>query len=255
MKDNWEKLFTLNSKSDDIKTIHGIRFINAILIYICHKSTQGLIPTINRTKLSYDSTNPVTILVRICAIYTDAFLCLSGLLVSYSLTKSLNRGNRVSTWREIIARYIRVMPLIISTMLITTFIIPKYAHKRNIHRHLTVDKPSQLCKEFGWRNILMIQNLFNIEEMCNLHTHHVVSDFQLFLIAPFLITLLWKSPKVGVILISGLATISTIARFIVTYVNRLQYFMPFGAILSKCVDTANLLYTKPTHRFTVSVFL
>lgn len=251
MKENWQKLITLDTKSDDIKTIHGTRFINAIFIYICHKSTQGLIPSLNRTAIAYESLNPATIVLRICALYTDAFLMLSGLLVSYSITKSLNRGERVSTWREIISRYIRVMPLIISTMLITSFVIPRFANKRNIHRHLTIDKPSQLCKDYGWRNILMIQNWFNIEDMCNLHTHHVVSDFQLFLIAPFLITLLWKSQRAGVAVISGLATVSTLTRFYVTYRYELMYFLPFGARLWKLVDTANLLYTKPTHRFTV----
>lgn len=251
MRANWQKLMSLETKSDDISTIHGIRFINAILIFLCHKSTQGLIPCLNRTWMAFESLHPASVLLRICALYTDAFLMLSGLLVSYSITKALSRGERVSNWREIVSRYIRVMPLIVSTIILTAFINPHTSKPRNLHRHLVVDKPALLCRDHGWRNIMMIQNWFKLEDMCSLHTHHVASDFQLFLFAPLLITLLWKSTRAGISLIVGLGVVSTLARFYVTYRHGLTYFVPFGAELSKLVETGNMLYTKPAHRFTV----
>lgn len=79
----------------------------------------------------------------------------------------------------------------------------------------------------------------------------VGSDFELFLLAPILLTVLWKWPKRGCLLVLALGTASTIARFYVTYTHELMYFVPFGAKLSKLLETANLLYTLPTHRFTV----
>lgn len=251
MRNNWRKLISLETKSDDISTIHGIRFINAILIFLCHKSTQGLIPNLNRTWMAYESLRPASVLLRICALYTDAFLMLSGLLVSYSITKALAKGERISNWREIVSRYIRVMPLIISTILLTTFVNPQLAKSRNLHRHLVIEKPAQLCREYGWRNLLMIQNWFKIEDMCSLHTHHVVSDFQLFLFAPLLITLLWKSTRAGISVIIALGAVSSLARFYVTYTRGLMYFVPFGAELAKLVETGTFMYTRPTHRFTV----
>lgn len=57
--------------------------------------------------------------------------------------------------------------------------------------------------------------------------------------------------KAGVSVIIGLGIVSSLARFYVTYYHGLMYFVPFGAQLSKLVETGTLMYTKPTHRFTV----
>jgi hypothetical protein len=116
---------------------------------------------------------------------------------------------------------------------------------------LIIDKPSELCREFGWRNLFMIQNWFKFEEMCNLHSHHIGTDFELFLLAPFLLIMLWTFPKKGFYVIISLALISTILRFYVTYTEHLTYFVPFSVKLSTLIATANHLYTLPTHRFTV----
>ena len=191
-----------------------------------------------------------SVIVRMCAIYTDVFLMLSGILVAHSLSKQLQNSQKIKTLQEIAGRYIRVMPNIIATMLVTIYVIPLLAHQ-SPQKLLVIDTPAQLCQSFGWRNLLMIHNWFNFEEMCNLHTHHVGSDFELFLIAPILVTILWKWPRRGILLVVGLGAISTLARFYVAYTRNLMYYVPFGANLKDLIATANHLYTLPTHRFTV----
>ena len=250
IKRNWRDLISTNRSDDDIKTVHGIRFLNAILIFLSHKSVESLIPKVNRTQMALDSARGSSIAIRMCALYTDVFLMLSGMLVAYSMTKNLVKGRKINKLQEYIGRYIRVIPNIIATMLITTYVIPLFA-QQSPQRALIIEKPAELCKIFGWRNLLMIHNWFKFDEMCNLHTHHVGSDFELFLLAPFLLTVLWKWPKRGICLVFALATASTAARFYVTYTKELMYFVPFGAKLSKLLATANHLYTLPTHRFTV----
>lgn len=175
---------------------------------------------------------------------------LSGVLVAYTITKRLMRKQKINVLREYIARYIRIVPNIIVIMLTTSYILPLLAEK-TAHHAYAVNKPSELCKSHGWRNIFMIQNWFKFEEMCNLHTHHIGTDFELFIISPFLLMLLWKSQKKGIFLISSLAIISTIMRFYVTFNRNLTYFVPFSVDLSTLIDTANYLYIIPTHRFTV----
>lgn len=247
---NWRELVSSQHSADDIKTVHGIRFLNAILIFLCHKSVESLIPKVNRTQMAMKTAGPNSILVRMCALYTDVFLMLSGMLVAYSLAKQLKKGRKIKIVQEYIGRYIRVMPSIITTMLVTAYIIPLLV-QQSPQRAMVIEKPAELCKDFGWRNLLMIHNWFKFEEMCNLHTHHVGSDFELFLVAPILVTILWKWPKNGFLLILGLGTTSTVARFYVTYTRELLYFVQFGAKLSNLLATANHLYTIPTYRFTV----
>lgn len=237
---NWRELTTIDRGADDIRVVHGIRFLNAILIFLCHKTVENLIPKVNRTEMALSSSRTSSIIIRMCALYTDVFLMLSGMLVAYSLTKHLKAGRKIKTFQEFIGRYVRVMPNIIATMLITVKVIPLFV-QQSPQRALVIDKPAELCKAFYWRNLLMIHNWFKFEEMCNLHTHHVGSDFELFLIAPFLLTLLWKWPRRGITLIIGMGALSTAARFYITYTRELMYFVPFGAKLSKLLETANLM--------------
>lgn len=221
-----------------------------MLIFICHKTAESMIPSINRTEVAFVSAKPSSIIVRICALYTDIFLMLSGVLVAYSITNRLIMKQKISVMREYITRYIRIMPNIIVTMLLTGFIMPSIV-PQTTQKALIIDKPAELCRLYGWRNLFMIQNWFKFEEMCNLHSHHIGTDFELFLLAPFLLILLWKSPKKGFLVISILALASTFLRFYVTYTKNLTYFVPFSVKLSTLIATANHLYTLPTHRFTV----
>lgn len=247
---NWQELISTERSADDIQAVHGIRFLNAILIFLCHKSVENLIPKVNRTQMAIESAESGSIIIRMCALYTDVFLSLSGMLVAYSFAKHLEKGRRISIIQEYIGRYLRVMPNIITTILTTAYIIPLFA-QQSPQRAKVIEKPAQLCKEFGWRNVLMIHNWFKFEEMCNLHSHHVGSDFELFLIAPFLMMTLYKWPRKGFFLVAILGVASTIARFYVTYTKNLMYYVPFGAKLTNLLATANHLYTLPTHRFTV----
>jgi peptidoglycan/LPS O-acetylase OafA/YrhL len=135
-------------------------------------------------------------------------------------------------------------------MLLTAHILPLVAQP-TAQKTLIIDVPAELCMSNGWRNLLLIQNWFRFEEMCNLHSHHIGTDFELFLIAPFLLILLWRKPKKGYAVMISLGLLATILRFYETYTKSLTYFVPFSAKLSTLIQTANYLYTLPTHRFTV----
>lgn len=250
MTKNYQKLISRRRSEDDLKAIHGIKFLTAVLIFICHKTVDSLIPSLNRTEVALNSLEASSIIVRICALYTDIFLMLSGVLVAYSITNQLMMKQKISIVREYLTRYVRIIPNVIITMLLTVFILPIISRKTALQT-LLIDKPAELCARNGWRNIFMIHNWFKFEEMCNLHTHHIGTDFELFLIAPFLLILLWKTPRRGYAIIFTLLFIATALRFYVTYTKELTYFVPFSTRLSTLIETANYLYSLPTHRFTV----
>lgn len=235
---------------EDLKAIHGVKFLTALLIFICHKTVDSLIPSLNRTQVALKSSDDASIIVRICAIYTDIFLMLSGVLVAYTITNKLMKNQKINILREYFIRYTRIIPNVLMTMTLTAYILPLIAQK-TAQKALIIDKPAELCMKNGWRNIFMIQNWFKFEDMCNLHSHHIGTDFELFLIAPFLLLLLWKFPKKGLSVILLLGSLATALRFYVTFTKELTYFVPFSTKLSTLIQTANYLYTLPTHRFTV----
>lgn len=247
---NYNSLISTHRTGEDVKVIHGIKFVNAILIFLSHKTVENLVPAVNRTKAALKSSESSSIIVRVCALYTDVFLMLSGLLVAYSITNRLMKQQRINIVREYISRYLRIIPNIIVLMLTTAYILPILSY-RTTHRTTVIEKSAELCANYGWRNLLMIHNWFKFEEMCNLHTHHIGTDFELFIVSPFLLMIVHKYGRKGIGFVAILGVISTFLRYYSNYSHRLYYFVPFSANLSTLIATANNLYSLPTHRFTV----
>ena len=246
---NSKYLFSTQQNPKEIQAVHSIRFVSAILIYISHKAADHFSPIANRTELSIVSATSESVFGRICALYTDTFLMISGMLLTYSFIGRLQRGQKIRIFHEIAARYLRIVPPLLALILITIYVIPLLGS--GPLWGVAVTRVSSICKQHWWRNLLFIQNWFGFENMCLLHTHHVGTDFELFLIAPFLIILLFKQPKKGMTLIVGLAIASTIARFYTTFTKELAYFVPFGVKLKQLVDTGDLMYSIPPYRYTV----
>ncbi|EFA13376.2 hypothetical protein TcasGA2_TC010604 [Tribolium castaneum] len=52
LRKNWTTLVTIKRSSDDIEAIHGIRFLNAFLLVLAHKSmAMFFTPYMNRTEM------------------------------------------------------------------------------------------------------------------------------------------------------------------------------------------------------------
>lgn len=201
------------------------------------------------------------------SLYTDPFLMLSGMLTTYSLIGKLQRNGRINISKEIIGRYFRIMPPLAFLILFCTFVLPLLGD--GPQWNLVVTHHATICKQHWWRNLLFIHNWFGFSNLCLTHTHHVGIDTELFWIAPFLILVLWKWPKRGLQMIIGLAALSTVARYYVTYKYGLSNYVFFGArwvkaafydafnfasllcSTKKLFETADRMYINPPHRFTV----
>lgn len=224
---NTRGLFSLSRSSGDIKTAHAIRFFNAVMLVLSHKCMAIFFdPYSNRTMMTDFLGKPWTVLARAASLYTDPFLMLSGMLTAYSLIGKLKRNGRFNLAREYAGRYLRIMPPLAFLIIFCTFILPLLGN--GPQWNLVVTHHAGICKQHWWRNLLFIHNWFGFSNMCLTHTHHVGIDTELFAVAPFLILALWKWPKKGMKLIIGLATLSTIARYYVTYTYDLSNYVFFG---------------------------
>lgn len=213
--------------SNDIASAHGIRLFNTIMLIISHKCMEiEFSPTSNRNEVAMISQTPVTVIVRASYLYTDVFLMLSAMLVSYSFIGRLNRGQTINITKEIVARYFRVVPPMAALMLFGTFILPIISD--GPQWGMLINNQAELCKTTWWRNFFMIHNWFGFENICMTHTHHIGTDFELFLLAPIIVIMLHKHPKNTSVLIFILAVISTIGRFYVTYARNMTVYVLFG---------------------------
>ncbi len=213
--------------SNDIASAHGIRLFHTIMLIISHKSMEiEFNPLVNRNDISMFAQSPITVLMRASYLYTDAFLMLSAMLVSYSFIGRLNCGQKINISKEIAARYFRVLPPMAALMLFGTFVLPIISD--GPQWGMLINNQAELCKKTWWRNFFMIHNWFGFENICMTHTHHIGTDFELFLVTPFIVILLHKYPKITGWMVLLLSVISTIGRFYVTYVRDMTVYVLFG---------------------------
>ncbi len=183
-------------------------------------------PYINRTEMTHEISQPLSVITRSSGLLTDSFLLLSGMLTSYSYIGRFKKGIKINLAKEFADRYIRIMPPIIAMMLLTAFIFPLLGS--GPQWNIIVKPQSDLCHKYWWRNLLLIQNFFGFENICGFHTHHVANDTQLRLMAPFVAFLLWKLNKKGLLYVTGLIVLSHVGRLYMSYTRDITEFMYFG---------------------------
>lgn len=187
---NSKALLSLERSPNDITTIHGIRFINAGLLLISHKSMALFYnPYMNKTKMvevnsislncrwlfkifcfelhflfnSKDIGEYISVIARAAAIYTDAFIMLSGLLTSFAIIDRLKKNQPSNIGQEYMSRFLRIVPMLGALILFCTFILPELG--QGPQWDLVVNRHAEICKRNWWRNFLFIHNYFGFSEM------------------------------------------------------------------------------------------
>jgi peptidoglycan/LPS O-acetylase OafA/YrhL len=183
-------------------------------------------PFANKIELMQLSKSLISVPIRTCYLYTETFLTISGLLVSYSIIGRLQRGQKVNVVREILSRYFRFMPPMVALVIFATFILPKLGNGPQWNMLITFQ--SEICKRNGWRNLLMIQNYFGFEDICMTHTHHIGTDFWLFIMGIFLVLLMFKHPKLGSLVIVVIAGLVSWRNYQIAIGGNLNLYTYFG---------------------------
>nr|XP_049463329.1 nose resistant to fluoxetine protein 6 isoform X3 [Anopheles coluzzii]XP_049463331.1 nose resistant to fluoxetine protein 6 isoform X4 [Anopheles coluzzii]XP_049463336.1 nose resistant to fluoxetine protein 6 isoform X6 [Anopheles coluzzii]XP_049463339.1 nose resistant to fluoxetine protein 6 isoform X7 [Anopheles coluzzii] len=247
---NTRSILSFKEERNDIACLHGIRFLNAMLLLIAHKSMALFFnPYINRTEMSEVLGQPWTVIGRAAAIFTDPFIMFSGFLTTFSFIERLQKGQRVRLHQEYIGRLLRIAPPLGALILICTFVLPFLG--TGPLWNLVVTNHGDICKQYWWRNMLFIHNYFGFKNMCLTHTHHVGIDTELFFVAPLFIYCVWKWPRRGLMGLAAIALLTTVHRFYVTYSMRLANYVYFGTSVKQLFETADYMYILPYYRVTV----
>lgn len=102
-------------------------------------------------------------IARAAAIYTDAFIMLSGLLTSYAIIGRLKNNKSPQIGQEYFSRFLRIVPMLAALILFCTFILPELG--QGPQWNLVVNQHADICKQNWWRNFLFIHNYFGFGEM------------------------------------------------------------------------------------------
>lgn len=188
-------------------------------------------------------------LIANAPILVDIFFIISGFLLIHNYGKNEKQNNQIlnnSLWNNIklflkltVKRYIRLTPVYLIIHLMTEIGV-SYLNDTSIF-HL-VERTDLNCQQYWWRNLLYIQNLYPVSDLCVNWTWSTASEMQYFIFFTLLYFIYVKSAVLGrlsYILAAG-ATLST-----TTYLTFKNDFQPAFDILWESGDD---LYTFPISR-------
>lgn len=223
---NVKEVFDVTISGSEVSVLHGVRFINVVCVFLVHKSmVLNFNPYFGKIYLLNLARSPISYPFRAAYVYTEPFLMLSGLLLAHSVIGRLQKSVKIDFLKEIAGRALRVMPLFIFIVLLSTWTIPLLGS--GPYWVINRDE-SELCKASWGKNFLLIHNFFGMANICLPQTHHVATDFWLFVFSLFLICYAYRRPGRGKLIIGSLTFLSFIGKFVITSREKLAPFLTHG---------------------------
>lgn len=221
----------------NIKCLNGIRVLSLCWVIIAN-SYITLDPRATKllTKTREAPKDFIFQMVAQASLAIETFFFLSGVLMSLSFARKLNRPTCLSgelaeenekqsrrsyilEWIHFyIHRYIRMTP---ATMLVIAFTMFAYSFGDGPLWFEATHKAHLSCNKNWWRHLLHIANYIDTRQMCFIHYWYIAADMQLFLFAPILMFLLYQKRRIGYALATLIGLLSIGSVFYTTYIRNL----------------------------------
>lgn len=115
-------------------------------------------------------------------------------------------------------RYVRMTP---ATMLVIAFTMFAFRYGDGPLWFEATYKAHQSCSQNWWRHLLHVANYIDTRQMCFIHYWYIAADMQLFLFAPLLMFLIYRSRRIGYAIASVIGLLSVGSIFYTTYMRNL----------------------------------
>ncbi|XP_049541201.1 nose resistant to fluoxetine protein 6-like isoform X1 [Anopheles darlingi] len=231
LRRNWAALTRKSCRAQyqqDLYFIDQLRVLTMSFILLLHVFI-GMCMFTSQNPLAMEqfSAHPISqMLFSVAPIQVDMFFCISGLLLAVQfLQHTENKRFRLSIlWQGLVNRYLRSLPVYAVLMLFTvshydTFLTTPSGYKIQPKMRL-------ICRRKWWINFLFINNYYQPEEQCLIHTWYLAADFQLFVVGLCIMTALWRFPKATFWTATGLGVVGFVLPMANTYLHALDAMMP-----------------------------
>ncbi|XP_058123114.1 nose resistant to fluoxetine protein 6-like [Anopheles ziemanni] len=231
---NWAKL-TYNSMrwryQRDLDFLDLIRVLLMSLILLEHVLI-GLYMFTSQNPLAmeqYAALLPNQMLFSIVPFQVDQFFAISGLLMAVQfLQYTEKRPFHMSIiWKGLVSRYLRSLPVYAVLMLFTVSLYDTLQTTPSAYKILPTVR--RICRRKWWSNFLFINNYYQQEEQCLIHTWYLAADFQLYVVGLLVMTLLWRFPKATFWTAISLGLLGFLLPMVNTYVYAVDAMMPLNA--------------------------
>ncbi|XP_017091391.2 nose resistant to fluoxetine protein 6 [Drosophila bipectinata] len=201
LRSNWQRAW--KPSTEENSCINGLRVVTAFALVGLHvvwyKAFSGdpslkLLESVTAMTMRHTYW-PSTVEVF---FVISGFLTVSNFLRNEKLQQDIARdgfsgSNVCRLLGQVFRRFLRLAPLQFVAML-SASVGSLYQRQASL-LHVTVPH-DEICQQHGWRNLLFVQNLFPVVELCGSWTWSLACDMQLYLLALLLLFLHTRHPRV-----------------------------------------------------------
>ncbi|CAO1351424.1 unnamed protein product [Diamesa serratosioi] len=251
IKNNWKVIMDDTIAKDSIPVINGLKSISAFMILLFHVLWFSFY-TISNPGVVFNFSEQIRFqFIANAALMVDVFFTISGFLVTYNFLRNRARMIEIENnnlfkniklfGKLLMHRYIRLSPLYLMVNLLTEVFTSYIVDTSKFWVH---ERSDLNCQQYWWRNILYIQNLFHVDELCGSWTWSMACEMQFFIVFTIIMFIYAKNKDLGR---NVFWTFSGIIFAIGTYQTFKKEFVPSFDVL---YNTATDLYTAPWVRVT-----
>ncbi|XP_054707716.1 nose resistant to fluoxetine protein 6-like isoform X2 [Uloborus diversus] len=221
-KTNARKIFSVGGGGENIRSLHGLKFLSMVLIILGHTysfATQNVY--FQNPGVAFQA--PKGFVAQVFAngtLAVDTFYLISGVLVAYVVLKGLEKtsGKLPLLWFYF-HRYFRLTPLMMMVIFFCACLLRYIGSGPNWLA--TIQMYDAWCKDNFWTNALYLHNFINSDTMCLSHTWYLATDMQFYLVVPLILIPLFKNLKYGLVSMLVFLMATTIATAVITAINHL----------------------------------
>ncbi|KAM4634077.1 O-acyltransferase like protein [Polymixia lowei] len=239
------------SPGGSYSSLNGIRILSLLWIICGHTIQLSAWNNLDNEKIWKETveSNPLYVFAFSGPVYlaVDTFLLLGGLLSARSLLGSIHRAeDKLSPGLVasfLFKRFKRVQPL---HLFIVCLAIGFFSVVQRGAFWFIAEDEVMNCKKYWWSNLLLVNNLFTITDICAPWTWYLSLDFQFYATTPLLVYLYRLNRGMLVAVAAILLLLSSLASAVITALLQLPVHQPTTLAYERYFQ---YYYNKPYTRY------
>ncbi|XP_013168625.1 PREDICTED: nose resistant to fluoxetine protein 6-like [Papilio xuthus] len=202
----------LEENKNDIKCLHGIRFLSCSLIVLTHAVTTIVAISAANGMDHEELFSSYGLYASELVIVVDTFFVLSGLLMIRNNTRKRSIREVVEF---IIKRYFRLIWWYMATLLIIFFVLPRFGCGPLCDKYF--QREGGACYKTWWLGLLMIGNYVELSQICYPSAWYVYCDFHMSVVGIILLWIFQRNRRIGMTCFIILTVLSTLFTALAIY--------------------------------------
>ncbi|KAI5722873.1 hypothetical protein M8J76_015119 [Diaphorina citri] len=215
---NMRRLCSDANEDNEISIVHAIKYLAMCCVIIYHRELFGLGFAGNMAYFEQLLHKTSYFLLTSTTQILDSFFFLAGFLLARVLIKRRDHTKTSNIILTIVYRAVRLYPFLLANIAFAIWVFPYLGEGPRWKS--VVDSGSESCQHYWWHSLLFISSLYETTPLCISLSWFLSTEFQLFLIGLFIITLAENYPSHRTVILSASFIIAHIVPSVFIYFQR-----------------------------------